>query len=271
MMNMTRVLTHLAAVVAVACWPGLAPAQSGHGSDVVSVQLIPGWRTDTGTHMTALRIRLAPGWKTYWRAPGEAGLPPVIDWDKSRNLADALIRFPQPEVYEKNGFRTIGYSREVVLPIELTPEDGDAAIVIDSVLEIGVCEDICMPTVMRIKATLPRSGHQSPEIMQALASEPRRIAAQPACQLSLISDGVRLTARLPRLSMITGSMVAIAEVSDPRVWVSETTLSRDGRQVVATVDFVPPHGAALVFDRSRLRMTVLGLPGEAIEMMGCAD
>ena len=138
-------------------------------------------------------------------------------------------------------------------------------------LEIGVCEDICMPTVMRIKATLPRSGHQSPEIMQALASEPRRIAAQPACQLGLISDGVRLTARLPRLSMITGPMVAIAEVSDPRVWVSETTLSRDGRQVVATVDFVPPHGAALVFDRSRLRMTVLGLPGQAIEMMGCAE
>ena len=130
--------------------------------------------------------------------------------------------------------------------------------------------DICLPTSLRIRAELPLEGARSAEIAQALNAAPRRIGAQPSCRLALISDGVRLTAELPRLPMINGQMVALAETADPRVWVSETTLNRAGGKTYATVDFVPPRGAAMIFDRASLRMTVLGQPGEAIEMMGCA-
>ncbi len=259
-----------AAAFACAVVPSASFAQSSSDGDVAAVQVIQGWRMDQGNHMAALRITLAPGWKTYWRAPGEAGIPPVIDWAGSQNLSDAMIHFPQPRAFDTNGFRTIGYKDEVILPLELTPGAQGENIVVEGVLEIGVCQDICMPASVQIRAVLPPSGAPSVDIETALRSEPKRISAQPTCQLGLISDGVRLTAELPSLPMISGDMVAMAETADPRVWASDTELTQKDGKTYATVEFVPPRGSAMVFDRSSLRLTILGDPGEAVEMMGCA-
>src|SRR5690242_4086254 len=33
-----------------------------------------------------IEIRLKDGWKTYWRYPGDSGVPPVLDFSKSQNL-----------------------------------------------------------------------------------------------------------------------------------------------------------------------------------------
>lgn len=272
MITLPRILPALSLLLALLlALPRPGFAASGQGGDVVSVQLIPGWRKADGTHLSALRITLAPGWKTYWRAPGEAGIPPVIDWQGSGNLADARLRFPQPSVYEVNGFRTVGYSGEVVLPLELVPQDRSGTIRVDAVLELGVCEDICMPTSLRIRAELTADGRPVRAIQRALAAEPRRISAQPKCRVGLISDGVRVTAELPRLPMISGRMAVLSETRDPRIWVSETVLRREGGKYLAEVDFVPPRGTAMIFDRSALRLTVLGAPGEAVEMLGCAS
>ena len=49
-----------------------APAQTAE--DIVRLEILPGWETDTGTRMVGLRLVLAPGWKTYWRAPGNSGM-----------------------------------------------------------------------------------------------------------------------------------------------------------------------------------------------------
>ena len=43
------------------------------------------------------QIRLAQGWKTYWRSPGDAGMPPQLDWSESQNLEDAEILWPAPK------------------------------------------------------------------------------------------------------------------------------------------------------------------------------
>ena len=64
-----------------------------------------------------LHITLPKGWKTYWRSPGDAGLPARIDWSGSSNLADAEIRWPIPERFSLFGLETFGFEREVVLPI----------------------------------------------------------------------------------------------------------------------------------------------------------
>ena len=41
-----------------------------------------------------LDIDLKPGWKTYWRDPGDAGVPPQLDVSASTNVAGAELRFP---------------------------------------------------------------------------------------------------------------------------------------------------------------------------------
>jgi DsbC/DsbD-like thiol-disulfide interchange protein len=102
-----------------------ARAQNLHPSDVVQAELLTGWRTSDGTHIAALRLNLAEGWKTYWRVPGNAGIPPQLDWSGSQNVASVQTHWPQPAVFEQNGMYSIGYHDELVLPIEFTPIRAD--------------------------------------------------------------------------------------------------------------------------------------------------
>ncbi|MCX8508161.1 MAG: protein-disulfide reductase DsbD family protein, partial [Rhodobacteraceae bacterium] len=73
----------LSAVLALAA--PLAQAQPVP-DNLLKAEILPGWRTESGSQMAALRLTMAPGWKTYWRAPGDAGIPPRFDWTGSANL-----------------------------------------------------------------------------------------------------------------------------------------------------------------------------------------
>src|SRR6185437_9282627 len=64
-----------------------------------------------------LEFRLAPEWKVYWRSPGDAGLPPQIDWSGSANLAGATMEWPAPRRFSDYNLQTVGYEGAVVLPI----------------------------------------------------------------------------------------------------------------------------------------------------------
>ena len=86
--------------------------------DMVAVSIVNGWQMADGSHVAALKFVLADGWKTYWRAPGEAGIPPQFDWRGSRNLARAEIEWPTPKQTMTNGMRTIGYEHVLVLPLD---------------------------------------------------------------------------------------------------------------------------------------------------------
>ncbi|MEM9552608.1 MAG: protein-disulfide reductase DsbD domain-containing protein, partial [Pseudomonadota bacterium] len=77
--------------------------------DVVQVEVLDGGETAHGTVMTALRLTLADGWKTYWRAPGDAGIPPSFNWRGSRNVGEVAITWPTPQVFNDYGMRSIGY------------------------------------------------------------------------------------------------------------------------------------------------------------------
>jgi suppressor for copper-sensitivity B len=111
-----------------------------------------------------LEFRLRPGWKIYWRSPGDAGVPPAVDWKGSRNLASATIRWPLPERYNIFGLTTLVYSDRVILPIDAVPGDAvpGGATSGGSVgpLEIAarvsylVCEKICVPYDAPLALTL---------------------------------------------------------------------------------------------------------------------
>lgn len=99
------------------------PALAGSDWDqVVTLEVLDGGATAQGRYIGALHLRLEDGWKTYWRAPGDAGIPPQFSWQGSSNIADLSITWPTPEVFETSGYRTIGYHDELVLPVEITPK-----------------------------------------------------------------------------------------------------------------------------------------------------
>ena len=66
-----------------------------------------------------LQIRLAPGWHAYWRTPGDAGVPPSIDWKGSEDVAAAEIAWPAPTRLVVSGLQNAVYYDRVTLPIAL--------------------------------------------------------------------------------------------------------------------------------------------------------
>jgi len=91
------------------------------------------------------QLDLAPGWKTYWRAPGEAGLPPRFDWSGSGNVAAVDVAWPTPERMTAYGFDSIVYDDTVVLPISVRLSDPGQPVSLQLKVEYMVCEEICIP------------------------------------------------------------------------------------------------------------------------------
>lgn len=241
-----------------------APAQQV-GSDLVRTELMPGWR-DGGIHVAGLTIRLRPGWKTYWRAPGDAGIPPRFNWSGSRNIKSVKVQFPVPEVMDQNGFRSIGYYDGVTFPLWIEPRDANAPIDLRGEIGIGVCEEICVPVTLRIAGTLPAQGQRGGPLSKMIGDRPDR-AAGLRCETAPIVDGLRLLASvvLPRMR---GEEVAVIETGDPDVWVSSPVVTRAGDILTAEVEMVPPSAKPFALARSEVRMTVLA-GGRAVEMLGC--
>jgi len=259
--------------VLLAIPPATASAQSTVSlSDVAEVALLPGWRTERGTHMAALQVSLAPGWKTYWRSPGDAGIPPAFDWQGSRNLTSVGFHWPTPKIFELNGMLTLAYEGTVIIPIEITPRQGSGGVIgLRGRMDFGVCEEICIPMSVRIQADLLNGGQPDPQIQRALAAQPKpaRVAGigSVTCKISAISDGLQLTATIV-LDHQGGTEITVVELADQSIWISEATTKRQGRRISSVVEMVPPNGKPFALARSELRFTVIGGSG-AVDIRGC--
>lgn len=237
--------------------------------DLARLEVLPGWRTGDGRHMAALRLTLAPGWKTYWRAPGAAGLPPVIDLAGSTGIAGAEPRWPVPDVFHFNGMRSIGYHDAVTIPLDLALE-GTGAAHLAGEIEIGVCDEICVPVRIPFSVELPPAGDRDPVIAAALVDRPmtpEEAGAQATCALAPAGEGLQLTVRLDLPSLGPEEAVVI-ETADPGLWVSEAAAAREGGTLVATAETLARDGGPPSVDRSELRITVLGA-GRAVDIQGC--
>ncbi|EYD74578.1 thio:disulfide interchange protein, putative [Rubellimicrobium mesophilum DSM 19309] len=236
--------------------------------EVARIEVLPGWRTEAGHHMAAIRLTLAPGWKTYWRAPGAAGLVPILDFSGSTGVASAEPRWPVPSVFEFNGLRSIGYEDAVTIPIDLALTGGPARLAGE--VEIGVCNEICMPVRLSFSADLPEEGRRDPAIAAALVDQPmtgQEADAHATCAVAPDSDGVALTVHLAMPPLGPDEAVVI-ESGDPDLWVSEPASKRTGDTLVATAKAQSRDGGPLALDRSDLRITVLG-EGKAVDIHGC--
>ena len=264
--RMKRRLT-LLPLLAALCAPAFATTQD----DVLSATLLPGWIMDSGAHMAALDLTMAPGWKTYWRSPGEAGIPPRFDWSGSKNVAAVQIHWPAPSVFDSNGMQTIGYHDRLVLPLEVRAIDPTLPVTLAVRVELGVCDDICLPASLSLTSDLSPPGAPDDHIRAALAQRATTASeaglTRVACSVDPIADGLRLTARL-RLPDPGSAEVVAFETADPEVWVAEAITQREGGELVTMTELVPPDGSPFALDRSGVTMTILSRGG-AVEVIGC--
>jgi len=191
---MPRVLNALSLSI-LACL-SLAPANAVRAGEAPATDWVVGHKSQTrlsagrgealsggGTRLYAfVEIVMAEGWKTYWKSPGESGLPPHVDLARSENLAAAEVLYPVPERITEKGDTIVGYRGAVVFPIALSPKDPAKPIVVAADVDFGMCKDICVPTSAALTLTLePGLADPPAEVAaRALAAVPRPAATAPA-------------------------------------------------------------------------------------------
>ena len=261
----------VAFIICLAMHTGAAFAQSSQHSDNLDASLLPGWQTDAGTYMAGLKLVLAPGWKTYWRSPGEGGIPPLFNWAGSDNLKSVRVHWPTPAVFQTNGIQSIGYHDQVTLPLEVTAIDPTRPVRLQAAVDLGVCNDICLPAALDLTTDLFGPGAPDATIEKALAAQPKDATisglASIGCAVDPIADGLKITATLLLPALGAKETVAF-ETGQPDIWVAEAKTLREGGTLVSITDMVAPTGAPFALDLSMIKLTVLA-GNTAVEINGC--
>ena len=107
---------------------------------------------DGGLWQAGVLVELKPGWKTYWRVPGDTGIPPQFDWNGSENSDAVEVGYPVPSRFNDAGGESIGYHDLVLFPLSVKPRKVDEAVRLRLNLFFAVCKEICIPA--RAKAEL---------------------------------------------------------------------------------------------------------------------
>lgn len=253
----------------IALLPTVAAAESFE--NLVQAELRPGWRLPDGDHMAALHLTLAPGWKTYWRSPGDAGIPPEFNWKGVRDT-QVQVHWPSPDVFWQAGMRSVGYKNEMVLPLRISGLAKSRDKKLRASVDIGVCKDVCMPHRVQVSTTL-LADHKKPDpkIAAAMASVP--FSAQEAgvktvtCSIKPANQGVGLTVKMD-MPRHQGRKETVIEAADPQLWIADPKTSWSGNTLIARTTIRHMSGTAFALDRSALRITVLG--GDmAVDIQGC--
>ncbi len=153
----------------------VADTSAWDGDSKSGIRLIAGsTKIESGTPIiqAGVEIRLASGWKTYWRYPGDSGVPPHFDFNQSDNVKSVSLSWPAPERIADTEGVTIGYKKGVVFPLRVVPKDASKPVLLRLKLDYAICEKLCIPAQGRAELTL-KSG--SDETIALIAASEKRI------------------------------------------------------------------------------------------------
>jgi DsbC/DsbD-like thiol-disulfide interchange protein len=110
-----------------------------------AVRLLAGSRSGA-VLLGGIAIQLEPGWKTYWRTPGDSGVPPRFDFSKSENVDAVTVLWPAPMKFDDGaGGTSLGYKQQVVLPLRIVAKNADKPLTLRANINYAVCEKLCIP------------------------------------------------------------------------------------------------------------------------------
>jgi DsbC/DsbD-like thiol-disulfide interchange protein len=266
----------LAAALTLAACPALAT-----GPYAVSA-LLPGWSEPGGGQVAGLSIALAPGWKTYWRNPGDAGIPPRFDWSGSENVEGVAVVWPRPHAFDSFGMRTLGYKHEVTLPLMVTPKDPALPVILRLGFDYGVCADICVPAHDTLTLTIA-PGAIAPEAASDATSPSDVIAAalanriQPAhadtmtverCTIVGAGDARHFEGVFRPSAGFTQAPYVVVEAGDD-VWFAPADVRIEDGLIHAAAQMQTMTPGTWV-DRATITVTLLG-EDEAVAIASCVQ
>src|SRR5579871_619441 len=121
--------------------------KDGHSA----VRLLAGSRSGA-VLLGGIAFQLQPGWKTYWRTPGDSGVPPRFDFTKSDNIEAVTVLWPAPTKFDDGaGGTSLGYHDQIVLPLRIVPKSADKPVTLRAEVSYAVCEKLCIPVEANVE------------------------------------------------------------------------------------------------------------------------
>jgi DsbC/DsbD-like thiol-disulfide interchange protein len=115
--------------------------EDGHSA----VRLLAGSRSGA-VLLGGVAFHLKPGWHTYWRTPGDSGVPPRFDFSKSDNVEAVTVLWPAPTKFDDGaGGNSLGYHDQVVLPLRIVAKNTEKPVTLRADVNYAVCEKLCIP------------------------------------------------------------------------------------------------------------------------------
>src|SRR6478609_3910480 len=115
--------------------------RDGHSA----IRLLAGSRSGA-VLLGGIAFQLQPGWKTYWRTPGDSGVPPRFDFSGSENIEAVTVLWPAPVKFDDGaGGHSLGYHDQVVLPLRIVAKNTDKPVTLRAVVNYAVCDKLCIP------------------------------------------------------------------------------------------------------------------------------
>lgn len=200
---------------------------------------------------TGVLIEMEEGWKTYWRMPGEAGIPPEFTW-KTSTPAEIEVLFPVPGRYADASGETVGYKHEVVFPVIVTAP-GQTGVVLDLSLFFAVCKDICIPAKADAEIELG-TGVRDP---RGVARVEEAMKAVPLAGSAITSARIALEAGKPVLQLeLQDKVQDIFVETSTTAYFRAPVFSSGGRKASLLIDNAEDpaklKGAALKITYTRL-------------------
>jgi DsbC/DsbD-like thiol-disulfide interchange protein len=129
-----------------------------------------------------VEIKLQPGWKTYWRYPGDSGVPPRFDFAGSDNVARAKVLYPAPHLFNDETGNSLGYKTNVIFPVQVTPKQLGKPVKLRVKLDYAVCEKVCIPAEGKAELTFGTTDGAANDAVLAAAenSVPKPASAAEA-------------------------------------------------------------------------------------------
>ena len=138
-----------------------------------------------------VELKLETGWHTYWRYPGDSGLPPRFDFSGSQNLAAAKVSYPAPHLYTDETGNTLGYKNHVIFPVSVTPKQPGQPVKLHVKVDYAICAKLCVPASGQAELTLsPGTSANEATLAAAEAQVPKPVTpAKLGLTLKRTDDG----------------------------------------------------------------------------------
>jgi DsbC/DsbD-like thiol-disulfide interchange protein len=155
------------------------------------LKLIAAEKLNRDIYHAGIEIDLKPGALTYWRQPGDAGVPPIFSFEGSTNLASAKVLYPAPTRIKEDEGEAFGYRDKVVFPLHVTPRDKTKPVILKLTVDYAVCERICIPVRSQSEVTFPsvEGAPQETAIAAAEALLPKQLSkTETAEKITLVPE-----------------------------------------------------------------------------------